>query len=61
MKSLIQGFTCDKCGHVWVSTKYNHTNLPPICSRCKSIYWNTVKVDRTNTYNVSIADYNEGS
>jgi len=33
--------TCDRCSHSWTSR--NGENLPVICPRCKSPYWDKPK------------------
>ena len=32
--------TCERCGHDWVT---RGIEMPKVCPRCKSPYWNTPK------------------
>ena len=36
-----KGCKCDRCGHEWIP--HNIKNLPKVCPRCISAYWNTPK------------------
>lgn len=36
----IKGFSCERCGHRWVS-RSDSKNMPLVCPSCKSPYWNT--------------------
>ena len=33
-------FKCEKCGHIWISQKFDKDNLPISCAKCKNPYWN---------------------
>jgi len=33
----IQGYLCERCSHKWPSRK---NQLPIVCPKCKSPYWN---------------------
>jgi DNA-directed RNA polymerase subunit RPC12/RpoP len=43
----IEGYRCERCGHIWVPRKYEMTKdkkkEPIICPKCKSPYWNIPK------------------
>lgn len=32
-----KGFKCERCGHEWIP---RNEEMPIICPRCKSPYWN---------------------
>ena len=36
-KIKIAGYVCERCAHQWVP---RNKDLPIVCSRCKSPYWN---------------------
>jgi predicted Zn-ribbon and HTH transcriptional regulator len=36
----VEFLLCDRCGHEWLTRR---PQLPKICPKCKSIYWNTPK------------------
>jgi len=36
-KIKIEGYFCERCSHKWVS---RNKNMPIVCPRCKSPYWN---------------------
>lgn len=31
---------CDKCEHVWIPRPHTTTELPRLCPRCRSVFWN---------------------
>lgn len=33
----LEGFKCERCGHEWVKRR---EDLPKVCPKCKSPYWN---------------------
>jgi len=33
----VKKYTCERCGHSWVS---RIKTLPRFCPRCKTLYWN---------------------
>ena len=39
----IEGYKCERCGHIWVPRIYEIEKKkdPVICPKCKSPYWNT--------------------
>ena len=39
----VDGFKCERCGHVWISEKFTAKNPPIACAKCKSPYWNIPK------------------
>jgi len=42
----IEGYKCERCGHIWVPRKYTGDKNEPepvICPKCKSPYWNKPK------------------
>lgn len=39
----VDAFKCEKCGHVWISQKFDKDNLPIACAKCKNPYWNRPK------------------
>jgi DNA-directed RNA polymerase subunit RPC12/RpoP len=38
-KITLQGYRCERCGHVWVKRSATEGD-PIICPKCKSPYWN---------------------
>jgi hypothetical protein len=34
----LMGYRCERCGYEWVPR--STTEVPRVCSRCKSPYWN---------------------
>lgn len=38
---LIRGHRCYRCGHKWLPRE---NELPAVCPKCKSPYWNRPKV-----------------
>lgn len=38
LKKLMTVFQCERCEHEWIPR--NEDELPTICPRCKSPYWN---------------------
>lgn len=36
----IAGFRCERCSHEWAQRQAKE-ELPKVCPRCKSPYWNT--------------------
>ena len=42
---LIQGYKCERCGHIWVPRKneYGVIERPRTCPRCKSAWWDKPK------------------
>ena len=49
----VQVFKCDRCGHIWMpreaASKLDNldANLPKVCPKCKSPYWDIPKKRRT--------------
>ena len=39
----VEAFKCEKCGHIWISKKFDKDNLPIACAKCKNAYWNRPK------------------
>ena len=39
-KIKLDGYKCDRCGHIWLPRVYGETADPVICPKCKSPYWN---------------------
>jgi Zn finger protein HypA/HybF involved in hydrogenase expression len=39
----VDGFKCERCGHLWISDKFTAKNPPIACAKCKSPYWNIPK------------------
>lgn len=37
VKITVDGYRCEKCGHKWIPRK---TDIPVVCPKCKSPYWN---------------------
>lgn len=37
VKVTVEGYQCERCGHIWVPRK--RTEYPTICPKCKSPYW----------------------
>lgn len=42
-KIKLDGYRCERCGHVWIPRVYSEDKDPVICPRCKSPYWNKPK------------------
>ena len=44
-KVTLEGYKCERCGHVWLPRKYETSKKkdPIICPKCKSPYWNRPK------------------
>ena len=40
----VDGFKCERCGHVWVPR--NRDKLPLVCPKCKSPYWDKPKTKK---------------
>jgi hypothetical protein len=38
-KVMIEGFQCERCKHIW-TPRSKAEELPTICPKCKSPYWN---------------------
>jgi predicted Zn-ribbon and HTH transcriptional regulator len=36
----VEGFQCLRCGYKWVPRVFREEELPTICPKCKSPYWN---------------------
>lgn len=43
-KITLEGWKCLRCNHVWVP-RSKIEELPTICPRCKSPYWNKARQD----------------
>jgi Zn finger protein HypA/HybF involved in hydrogenase expression len=41
------GFQCERCNHEWIGRLYKN-EIPIICPKCKSAYWNKPKRDANN-------------
>jgi hypothetical protein len=41
----VMGFRCERCAHEWV-TRRREATQPRICPKCKSAYWDRLKVPR---------------
>ena len=46
IKITIRGFKCERCGHEWIPR--NKEEVPIICPKCKSPYWNKPKKSKKN-------------
>ena len=40
VKIELDGFRCLRCGYEWVPRVFKQSELPTICPKCKSPYWN---------------------
>jgi predicted Zn-ribbon and HTH transcriptional regulator len=40
----LMGYRCERCGYEWVPR--STTEVPRVCSRCKSPYWNRPRQKR---------------
>lgn len=40
VKIEVDGYQCLRCGHKWVPRVLRGNELPTICPKCKSPYWN---------------------
>ncbi len=38
-QKTVTAYRCDRCGHEWIP-RIKKTELPTICPKCKSAYWN---------------------
>jgi len=36
----VKAYKCAKCGHIWLPRKDWKDELPVVCPKCKSPYWN---------------------
>ena len=36
----IKGYQCERCNHVWSPRSNKDDEIPVICPRCKTPYWN---------------------
>ena len=43
---LLRGFRCERCGHEWIPR--NKGELPSVCPKCKSPYWNRPRRKKSN-------------
>jgi DNA-directed RNA polymerase subunit RPC12/RpoP len=39
----LEGYVCERCGHTWVP-RSKIDELPTICPKCKSPYWNKMRM-----------------
>lgn len=39
----MDGYRCLRCGHEWVPRVLRGDELPTICPKCKSPYWNKTR------------------
>lgn len=40
----VDGYRCERCEHIWVAREEREKDdLPVICPKCKSPYWNKPK------------------
>jgi len=39
----VKAYKCSRCGHVWLPRKDWEGELPAVCPKCKSPYWNRPK------------------
>jgi hypothetical protein len=37
----LKGYECERCKHTWVPRE---NELPKVCPKCKSPYWNTPRI-----------------
>jgi len=42
IKIEVDGYICERCSHKWIP-RIKKTELPIICPKCKSPYWNIPK------------------
>lgn len=42
VKFEVEGFRCERCGHMWVPR--NIVDIPRVCPKCKSPYWDRKKI-----------------
>jgi len=45
VKITVDGYKCERCGHEWIP---RNDDLPTICPKCKSPYWNKERNNETN-------------
>jgi len=36
----VKACKCSRCGHIWLPRKSIEDELPEVCPKCKSPYWN---------------------
>ncbi len=36
----VWGYQCERCQHIWVPRVSSGDELPAVCPKCKSPYWN---------------------
>jgi DNA-directed RNA polymerase subunit RPC12/RpoP len=42
-KIKVDGYRCERCGHIWVNRELNNKIEPIICPRCKNPRWNEIR------------------
>jgi hypothetical protein len=45
----VMGYRCERCGHEWIPRGGNLEEVPRVCPKCRSPYWNTPRKAK-NTY-----------
>ncbi|MBV9176918.1 MAG: hypothetical protein JO327_09965 [Nitrososphaeraceae archaeon] len=49
----LKGFICERCGHKWAPRE---NEVPKVCPRCKSPYWNTPRKIEGKKHEMSFKD-----
>lgn len=47
IKITIDGYKCERCTHEWIP-RTKTEEIPIICPKCKSPYWNKPKKNKNN-------------
>lgn len=46
-KVQVEANKCERCGHVWMPR--NNKEVPRVCPKCKSPYWNRPRREKQKT------------
>jgi Zn finger protein HypA/HybF involved in hydrogenase expression len=50
---MLKGFICERCHHKWVPRE---DEIPKVCPKCKSPYWNIQRKSNINKPGLSLND-----
>ena len=45
-KVKLEGYRCERCGHIWCPRSPEKEEEPETCPKCRSPYWNKPKVKK---------------
>ncbi len=46
IKVEVDGYRCDRCQHEWLPKDRQSVQLPTVCPKCKSPYWNVPRREK---------------